>query len=148
MDVLGVRVLYWPLPWGADVQGVVGHLMVLGVVVPIGAAIQTVLGAVLPDGVVFQGVFRSVPCGHPCAGPAWRRPGRVRRPLVRLLPNRSLQGSPFRVVFQSPAPGKNSGCIKYSGPLQSVPALSSCRSASVLVPITHHVFRSRAPTRR
>jgi len=80
VDVLGVRVLYWPLPWDADVQGVVGHLTVLGVVVPIGAAIQAVWGAVLPDGVVFQGVFRSVLCGHPCAGPAWRRPGRARRP--------------------------------------------------------------------
>jgi hypothetical protein len=57
--------------------------------------------------------------------------------------NQALRQSPYRLVFQSPAPGKNSGCTNRPGQLGLVPALSSCRSASVHIPITHNAVRSR-----
>jgi hypothetical protein len=60
-----------------------------------------------------------------------------------MMPNQSLDSEPITWGFPVSGSRQEFGLHRPPWTLRSIPALSSCRSASVLVPITHHAARSK-----
>ena len=136
-------VLYWPLSWGADMQGGRWPPNGFGRCAAHGRCDPGGFGRCVARGRSMSGCVPFCPVRASVCGPRLAASRAGTTPLVRLLPNRSLNRSPCRVAFQSPGSGQEFGAAWTSldygslfGPsvLAAPPLFSFQSPTTVLVP--------------